>query len=368
MYLKHLTLSNFKNYEVADIELATSINCFTGSNGAGKTNLLEAIYYLSFCKSCFNINDQHNIRIGESFFMIDGNFAINSDSERIVCGVQEGRKKKFSRNKKEYKRLSDHIGFIPVVLSTPSDTQLVYSGSDERRRFINTLISTHDRLYLQHLMDYNNALEQRNRLLKIFSKTATWDESALEIWDESLSKYGQMIFESRKTLVETLVPIFQKYYSFISGNQEIVGLEYKSDLLSGNALDLLTGSRSADRAAQHTTVGVHRDDLGFMIGERNIKKTASQGQQKTYLVSLKLAQFELIKETMKKKPLLLLDDVFDKLDADRVERIISLVADDNFGQIFITDANKIRIDKLLENVTSEYRIFSVADGAVTLFE
>lgn len=365
MYLKHLTLSNFKNYEVADIALSSSINCFTGNNGAGKTNLLEAVYYLSFCKSCFNISDQQNIRMSESFFMIAGDFEINEESERIVCGVQDGRKKKFSRNKKEYKRLSDHIGFVPVVLSTPSDTLLIYSGSDERRRFMNTLISTHDRVYLQYLMDYNNALAQRNGLLKIFSKTGVWDESSLEIWDETIGKYGQKIFEARKALIEKLVPIFQKYYNFISGNQEMVALDYKSDLHRGKLVDLLLESRTADRMAQHSTVGIHRDDLIFMIGERNIKKTASQGQQKTYLVSLKLAQFELIKDTMHKKPLLLLDDVFDKLDADRVERIISLVAGDNFGQIFITDANKVRIDKFLDSITSDYRIFNVSAGKVS---
>lgn len=363
MYLKHLTLNNFKNYEVADMELSPSINCFTGNNGSGKTNLLEAVYYLSFCKSCFNINDHQNVKIGETFFMIDGAFEISEEPERIICGVQEGRKKKFSRNKKEYPRLSDHIGFIPSVLSTPSDTQLVYGGSDERRRFINTLISTHDRVYLQHLMDYNNALDQRNQLLKIFARNGTWDEASLEIWDETLHKYGQKIYESRLSLLQTLIPVFQKYYSYISGEQESVSLEYRSDLNDGKLFDLLSQARSVDRVVKHTTVGIHRDDLIFMIGNRNIKKTASQGQQKTYLVSLKLAHFELIKETMQKKPLLLLDDVFDKLDSDRVERIISLVAGDNFGQIFITDANKVRIDKLLDKISTDYRIFKV-DGGV----
>ncbi|MFO7863822.1 MAG: DNA replication/repair protein RecF [Salinivirgaceae bacterium] len=364
MHLDRLTLTNFKNYESVNIQLSPAINCFTGNNGSGKTNLLEAVYYLSFCKSCFNILDHQNIRIGENYFIVDGGFSMNDEEERIICAVQEGRQKKFSRNKKEYQRLSDHIGFIPVVMSTPSDTQLVYAGSDERRRFINTLISTHDRVYLQNMVDYNRALEQRNKLLKDMVRGGGWDELSLEIWDEALHKYGQRIFEARKNLLTTLIPVFQSYYSHISGNKEKVSLAYRSNLHEGELKDLLQQSRYADRAAQHTTVGIHRDDLVFLIGDRNIKKTASQGQQKTYLVSLKFAQFELIRKTMNKKPLLLLDDVFDKLDSTRVERIIGLVAGDSFGQIFITDANKVRIDKVLENVTSDYKIFGVDNGTL----
>lgn len=364
MHLNKLTLVNFKNYESATLDFSPAINCFVGDNGAGKTNLLEAIYYLSYCKSCFNIPDQQNIRQGDQFFMIDGAFSIREEDERIVCGVQEGRKKKFSRNKKEYQRLSDHIGFMPVVMSTPSDTQLIHDGSEERRRLVNTLISTHNRAYLQKLMDYNKALEQRNRLLKQFAEQNYWDESSLEIWDESLHKNGQVIFDARKIMLEQLIPVFQKYYNFISGSNEEVSLQYKSDLFDSELVELLKMHRRADKLARYTTKGIHRDDLLFMLGDRNVKKTASQGQQKTYLVSLKFAHFDLIKETMGKKPLLLLDDVFDKLDASRVERVISLVAKDNFGQIFITDANKVRIDKVLEKVSSEFRIFNVQNGQI----
>ena len=368
MYLNKLTLLNFKNYESAELDLSPAINCFVGDNGAGKTNLLEAVYYLSYCKSCFNIPDQQNIKQDDHFFMIDGVFNIRDEEEKIVCGVQEGRKKKFSRNKKEYQRLSDHIGMIPVVLSTPSDTQLIHDGSEERRRLVNTLISTHDRSYLQKLIDYNKALEQRNRLLKTFAEQNYWDEPSLEMWDEALYKNAMPIFEARKNLLEKLIPDFQEYYNYISGNQEEVSLQYKSDLFDGNLADLLKQNRKPDQLARYTTKGIHRDDLVFMIGNRNVKKTASQGQQKTYLVSLKFAQFDLIKKTMNKKPLLLLDDVFDKLDASRVERIISLVAGDSFGQIFITDANKVRIDKVLEKVTSDFRIFSVANGQISPVE
>ncbi len=364
MYLNKLTLLNFKNYQYAELDLSPAINCFVGDNGAGKTNLLEAVYYLSYCKSCFNIPDQQNIRQDDHFFMIDGIFNLRDEEEKIVCGVQEGRKKKFSRNKKEYQRLSDHIGLIPVVLSTPSDTQLIQEGSEERRRLVNTLISTHDRSYLQRLIDYNKALEQRNRLLKNFADQNYWDEASLEIWDEALHKNAMPIFEARKNLLEDLIPDFQEYYNYISGNQEKVSLQYKSDIYDGKLVDLLKQNRKADQIARYTTKGIHRDDLMFMIGERNVKKTASQGQQKTYLVSLKFAQFDLIKKTMNKKPLLLLDDVFDKLDASRVERIISLVAGDSFGQIFITDANKVRIDKVLEKVSSDFRIFNVVNGKI----
>lgn len=366
MFLKKLSLLNFKNYESAAVELSPAINCFVGDNGSGKTNFLEAVYYLSLCKSCFNIPDLQNVKIGEQFFMIDGDFHIRDEDEKIICAVQEGRKKRFSRNKKEYSRLSDHVGLIPVVLSTPSDTQLVYAASDERRRFLNGLISQHDRAYLQSLIDYNKALDQRNKLLKSFAQQNTWDELALEMWDETLAKNGNVIYESRKELINTLIPIFQKYYSHISGDKENVSLEYKSDLDSGDLLQKLKEIRQADRFAQRTTAGIHRDDLVFLIGDRNIKKTGSQGQQKTYLVALKFGQFDLIKEITNKKPLLLLDDVFDKLDADRVGRIISLVAEENFGQIFITDANKVRVDKVLEEVSSDYNIFRVDNGQLTL--
>ncbi|PLX22861.1 MAG: DNA replication and repair protein RecF [Salinivirgaceae bacterium] len=368
MFLKKLTLLNFKNYESAQAELSEAINCFVGDNGSGKTNLLEAVYYLSLCKSCFNIPDLQNIKIGEQFFMIDGDFHIKDETEKIICAVQEGLKKKFSRNKKEYTRLSDHIGLIPAVLSTPSDTQLVYAASDERRRFLNGLISQHDRAYLQNVIDYNKALEQRNRLLKNFAQTNTWDELALEIWDETMSQTGEKIFESRKELIDKLKPVFQKYYSFISGDNEEVSLVYKSDLENGSLKELLNESRQADRFAQRSTIGIHRDDLVFLIGDRNIKKTGSQGQQKTYLVALKFGQFDLIKGITSKKPLLLLDDVFDKLDAGRVERIISLVAEENFGQIFITDANKVRVDKVLEKVSSDHRIFKVQAGKLELVD
>jgi DNA replication and repair protein RecF len=368
MYLKRLTLLNFKNYESVNAELSPAINCFVGDNGSGKTNFLEAVYYLSLCKSCFNIPDLQNVKIGEQYFMIDGDFKLRDEDEKIICAVQDGRKKKFSRNKKEYSRLSDHIGLIPVVLSTPSDTQLVYAASDERRRFLNSLISQHDRAYLQNVIDYNKALDQRNKLLKSFAQSNTWDELSIEVWDENLAKYGAKIFESRRELIDNLIPVFQKYYSFISGNHEEVSLVYKSDLEEGDLRDLLKTNRQADRIAQRTTVGIHRDDLVFLIGDRNIKKTGSQGQQKTYLVALKFGQFDLIKEITDKKPLLLLDDVFDKLDAGRVERIISLVAEENFGQIFITDANKVRVDKVLDKVSSDYKIFKVKAGELELDE
>jgi DNA replication and repair protein RecF len=366
MFLKKISLLNFKNYESVAVELSSAINCFVGDNGSGKTNFLEAVYYLSLCKSCFNIPDLQNVKIGEQYFMIDGDFNIREEEEKIICAVQEGRKKRFSRNKKEYTRLSDHIGLIPAVLSTPSDTQLVYAASDERRRFLNGLISQNDREYLQSLIDYNKALDQRNRLLKVFAQQNSWDELALEVWDETLSKNGNIIFKARKDLINRLIPVFQKYYSHISGDKESVSLVYKSDLENGEFLQKLKESRQADRFAQRTTVGIHRDDLVFLIGDRNIKKTGSQGQQKTYLVALKFGQFDLIKEITNKKPLLLLDDVFDKLDAGRVGRIISLVADDNFGQIFITDANKVRVDKVLEEVSSDYKIFRVNSGQLTL--
>jgi DNA replication and repair protein RecF len=366
MFLKNLKLLNFKNYESTEVGLSSSINCFVGDNGSGKTNFLEAVYYLSLCKSCFNIPDLQNIKIGEQFFMIDGDFSIHQETEKIICAVQEGRKKKFSRNKKEYTRLSDHIGLIPVVMSTPSDTQLVYAASDERRRFLNGLISQHDRAYLQSLIDYNKALEQRNKLLKTFAQNGTWDESSIEIWDEALNKNATLIFKSRKELLDSLIPVFQKFYTFISGNKESVSLVYKSDMENGDLVNQLQNSRQADRFAQRTTVGIHRDDLVFLIGDRNIKKTGSQGQQKTYLVALKFGQFDLIKQITGKKPLLLLDDVFDKLDASRVERIINLVAEENFGQIFITDANKVRVDKVLEKVSTDYKIFKVEDGNLFL--
>ncbi len=364
MYIQELSLVNFKNFEHVEFRFSEGLNCFIGNNGAGKTNLVDAIYYLSFCKSFLNSVDGQNIRFGEDFFMIQGKYSRLDSDELIYCGQKRNQKKIFKRNQKEYKKLSEHIGLIPLIVVTPSDTNLISGGSEERRRFVDTVISQYDAVYLENLIRYNRALQQRNNLLKQFAGQHTFQAETLEIWDDQLVKYGIQIFESRRIFIEKLQPVFQKYYELISGGKENVGLELQSDLQNQNFELLLRQTVGKDRLFQYTTSGIHKDDFEFKLAEYPIKKFGSQGQKKTYLVALKLAQFDFMKEVSGLTPILLLDDIFDKLDKYRVEQIVKLVADDHFGQIFITDTNREHLDQIIAGLEAESKIFTISDGTV----
>jgi DNA replication and repair protein RecF len=364
MYIQELSVVNFKNFEHAEFKFSDGLNCFIGNNGAGKTNLMDAIYYLSFCKSFLNSVDAQNIRFEQDFFMIQGKYTRIDSEETVYCGLKRTQKKIFKRNQKEYKKLSEHIGLIPLIIVTPSDTNLILGGSEDRRRFVDAVISQYDALYLENLIRYNRALLQRNNLLKQFAGRNTFQMESIEVWDDQLVKYGQQIHAVRMNFIEKLQPIFQKYYQLISGGKETVGLKLQSDLMEHSFELLLKQSVGKDRMMQYTTVGIHKDDFEFDLAGNPIKKFGSQGQKKTYLVALKLAQFDFMKEISGLTPILLLDDIFDKLDKNRVEQIVKLVADDHFGQIFITDTNREHLDQMIAGLETESRIFTIRDGAV----
>jgi len=367
MFLQQLTLINFKNYQQVELEFSPKINCFIGNNGVGKTNLLDAIYYLSFCKSYFNTIDSQNIKYLEDFFMVQGIFERNGNTENIHCALKRNQKKQFKRNKKEYERLSEHIGLLPAVIISPFDYELITGGSDERRRFTNSVISQYDHPYLEALIKYNHALNQRNTLLKEIAKTGKFDRSLLEIWDDQLIARGNLIFDRRRIFMEQLLPIFSKYYSTIvtNGNEStLINLEYQSQLFSDTFENLLKQTLDKDLALQYTSTGIHKDDLVFTLNNYQLKKSGSQGQQKSFLIALKLAQFEIIKATNQVKPILLLDDIFDKLDESRVRQLVQIVSNNDFGQIFITDTHRDRIEKILEDITDNFKIFTIDNGTI----
>jgi len=364
MFLKHLSAINFKSYSQVDIDFHSKLNCFVGDNGQGKTNLLDIIYYLSICKSAFNPTDSQNIKHSEEFFIIQGQYERDGNEENIFCAVKVSEGKVFKRNGKDYPRLADHVGLLPLVIISPADLSLIIEGSEERRKYVNGVISQFDRIYLEELIRYNRVLAQRNKLLKDIGDRGNLSEDLFEVLDSQLVAMGEAIYNKRKDFVDKLIPIFQKYYSIISGIDEKVKLVYQSHLDGEDFSNLLANSFAKDRVLQFTSVGVHKDDLTLMLNDRPIKKEGSQGQQKTYLIALKLAQFEFMQSVSKVKPILLLDDIFDKLDLSRVENFIKLVSDDGFGQIFITDTNKDRLTDILERLHSGYKLFRVDSGNV----
>jgi DNA replication and repair protein RecF len=359
MILEKLSIINYKNISEATLELSPKMNCFIGQNGVGKTNVLDAIYYLSFCHSANNPIDSQVIRHGEEFFVLEGTY---SDDLKIYCGMKRGTKKHFKRNKKEYKRLSEHIGLIPIVVVSPSDTLLIEGGSEERRRLMDMVISQYDPQYIEALNRYNKALQQRNVMLKAEEEP---NADVISLWEEQMATEGEIIYQKRTAFVQEMVPIFQQFYDTISGHQEQVALNYVSHCQRGPLLEVIQRDRFKDRAVGYSLHGIHRDDLEFSLGGHLMRREGSQGQNKTFVISLKLAQFEFLKRTNSKTtPLLLLDDIFDKLDAQRVEQIVSLVAGDDFGQIFITDTNREHLDKILSTSSHDYKIFYVDNGNV----
>lgn len=368
MHIEEISIVNFKNLKEVQVGFSPKLNCLIGKNGAGKTNLLDAVYYLSFCKSFSNPVDQLNISHDESFFMLNGNYRRMDAKEIISVGLKTGHKKQFKRNSKVYKKLIEHIGLLPLVMITPSDVDLILGGSDERRKFMDGVISQYNQQYLDDLLKYNRALVQRNNLLKQFSADRYFDKDLLELWDIQLVEYGTRIHRQRMEFVEKLIPVFQRYYSFISQESEKVSLVHQSALYENSLEWLLKDSQQKDRVAQYTTQGIHKDDLVFYLGDYPMKKLGSQGQKKTYLVALKLAQFDFVKEISGIKPILLLDDVFDKLDEYRVEQIVKVVAGEQFGQIFLTDTNREHLDAIIKKMETDFRIFHVEEGKIDLLQ
>lgn len=364
MWLKRISILNYKNLEQAELSFSRKMNCIIGKNGMGKTNLLDAVYYLSFCKSATNPIDSQNIRHNQDFFVIQGFYETDTlEPEEVYCGLKRKQKKQFKRNKKEYTRLSDHIGFIPLVLVSPADSLLIAGGSEERRRFMDVVISQFDREYLEALIRYNKALMQRNTLLK---SDVEPEEELMVVWEEMMAAAGAVVYQKRKAFIDEFIPVFQSYYAYISQDREEVSLAYESHAAQRDLLQLIKESRQRDRIMGYSLKGVHKDDLIMRLSEFPIKREGSQGQNKTYLIALKLAQFEFLKRTgSQTTPLVLLDDIFDKLDASRVEQIVKLVAGDNFGQIFITDTNRDHLDKILKKIDGDYKLFEVDDGIVT---
>lgn len=364
MLLKKISIINYKNIKTASLELSPKINCFIGHNGEGKTNLLDAVYYLSFCRSAYTSIDSQVICHDENFFVLEGFYETDSGSEEnVYCGMKRGVKKHFKRNKKEYKRLSQHIGLIPLIFVSPSDTLLIEGGGEERRRLMDVVISQYDSTYMDALGRYNKALHQRNTLLKMESEP---DAALMDIWEEQMAESGELIYAKRCEFIQELIPVFQSFYESISDGKEAVSLKYISHCQRGPLLDVIRRDRMKDRAVGYSLHGVHRDDLEMLLGGYPMKREGSQGQNKTFVIALKLAQFDFLKRTCSNtKPILLLDDIFDKLDAHRVEQIVRIVAGEEFGQIFLTDTNRSHLDRILHTNSLDYRIFHVAGGSVT---
>ncbi len=364
MILKKISIINYKNISQANLTLSEKLNCFVGSNGVGKTNLLDAVYFMSFCHSSFTNLDSMVINHAQDFFVIEGDYlSENSTEERIYAGMKRGKHKHFKRNGKDYKRLSMHIGMIPLVFISPADNSLVTGGGEERRKLLDVVIAQLDNSYIDALNRYNKALQQRNALLKSISET---DMTLMQLLEEEMARNGEIVYKKRDELVNELTPTFQEAYSQISGGRENVSLRYVSHCQRGPLLDVIQRDRFRDRAVGYSLHGTHRDDLEMLIDGYPIRREGSQGQTKTYVLALKLAQFAYLKQKMAgKMPLLLLDDIFDKLDANRVEQIIHLVADNDFGQIFITDTNREHLDKILSHADVDYKLFDVKDGEIT---
>jgi len=359
VFLKQLSLLNYKNLAQIEFDFDAKINCFVGKNGVGKTNILDAIYHLAYGKSYFNPLAVQNIKHGEEFFVIDALLEKNNKEEKIVCSLKKGQKKTIKRNGKVYDKLSEHLGLIPLVIISPSDADLIIDGSETRRKFIDSVIATLDNSYLHLLIQYQKTLAQRNALLKYFALNHTFDADNLSIYNEQLSNSGQLIFEKRKQFLNDFIPIFEKHHTNISGGNEKVALKYESQLFEKELLSLLEESLQKDRIIQYTSAGIHKDDLIFEIDGFPIKKFGSQGQQKSFLIALKLAQFEFMKKQSGELPILLFDDIFDKLDETRVQKIVTMVNDAVFGQIFISDTHAERTELIIKETHQSYKIFSI---------
>lgn len=362
MTLSHLSILNYKNIGQAELDFSPGINCFLGSNGEGKTNVLDSIYFLSFTKSATNTIDAMNIRHGEELLMLKGEYDLNGVPETVSCGMKLHQKKIFRRGDKVYKRMADHIGLLPLILVSPNDQELILGGSEERRRFLDSVISQYTPSYLSTLQRYNKALQQRNSLLKLEGEPQI---ELLEVYEQIMSESGESIYQERRKFIEEFVPVFQSYYEKISSSKENIGIRYTSHCERGDLLEVIQRDRHKDLAVGYSLHGIHKDDIVMTLNGFPLKKEGSQGQTKSYLISLKLAQFNFLKETgSHTKPLLLLDDIFDKLDSERVGNIVELVSTEDFGQIFITDTNRENMDRILSSSEGSYKIFHVKGGTI----
>ncbi|MFA6676209.1 MAG: DNA replication and repair protein RecF [Bacteroidales bacterium] len=358
MFLQRITLTDFKNIEKADLEFSSNVNCICGNNGEGKTNLLDAIYYLSMTK-CFTVSsDVFTLRDGTNESILYGNYIKDELEEKIAISVRRKGEKVIKRNSKKYARKSDHVGLIPVVVVSPSDTSLINDSGEERRKFMNAILSQTDHLYLRAVQAYNRIISQRNKVLKDNNPS----EFLLDTLSDQLSKEASYIYEKRKSLIKSLSEEVTEYYKELSGDRENINMKYSSDLDKGSLKDILQKSKQRDKILQYTSQGIQRDDIIFEMKGFPMKKTASQGQQKSFLIAIKLAQFSFMKKLYGFSPILLLDDVFDKLDIRRVENLIKMVASNGFGQIFITDSNKVRLTSIVKEITSENKFFMVKEG------
>lgn len=368
MILRELNILNYKNIREAEMSFSDKLNCFVGLNGQGKTNILDAIYYLSFTKSAYNAIDSQNIHHDEEMAMIQGKYQDGGTEEVISCGLKRGVKKQFRRGKKDYKRLLEHIGLIPLVMVSPQDSELVVEGSDERRRFIDGVISQYNRAYLEHLTQYNALLKQRNALLKQYENVGL-DElpvDLFEVLELQMVQYAMPIYQERVRFIEQFTPYFQEVYNAISGAKEHVSLEYVSQLHDRDLTEAFARTRSRDLILGWTSQGVHKDELEMKLGDYPLKRVGSQGQQKSYLLAMKLGQALFLNSVhaVNQKPILLLDDIFDKLDSERVERIVQLVAGEQFGQIFITDTDRQHLTALLAAHSEHAKVFEVNNGNI----
>ncbi|MGA1225719.1 MAG: DNA replication/repair protein RecF [Tamlana sp.] len=359
MILKSLSLLNYKNFDSKSFIFNDKINCIVGNNGIGKTNVLDAIYHLSFGKSYFNPVATQNIKHNEDFFVINGDYEKDDKNEKVAVSLKRGQKKVIKRNGKAYDKFSEHIGFLPLVIISPADRDLIIEGSDTRRKFIDSVISQSDKSYLNYLINYNKILAQRNALLKYFALNHTFNKDTLEVYNSQLTDFGTKVFTKRNAFLKEFIPIFKERYQAISGGKEAVDLLYNSYLFDNDLNTLLQQNINKDKALQYTSVGIHKDDLHFNIETHPIKKFGSQGQQKSFLIALKLAQFDFIKAQSGVNPILLLDDIFDKLDENRVTQIIKLVDDENFGQLFISDTHAERTENVVKLVHQSYEIFNL---------
>lgn len=354
MILNHLSLLNYKNFESGSFSFDTKINCLVGPNGIGKTNVLDAVYHLAFGKSYFNPVTTQNIRHGEDFFVIDGKFTKDGKEEQIICSFQKGAKKVLKRNGKVYEKLSEHVGTVPLVIVSPADRDLILEGSETRRKFLDGVISQANKSYLNQVLDYQRILAQRNALLKFFAANHSFDATTLEVYDMQLENLASSIYRQRKEFMAVFQPVFAAQYQAISGGEEPVSLNYESQLESAPLGELLRKNLDRDRLLQYTSQGIHKDDLNMQIAGHPIKKFGSQGQQKSFLIALKFAQFQYIKNQVSGMPILLLDDIFDKLDEHRVSHIVSLVNQDLFGQIFISDTHADRTEEVVKKIHQSY--------------
>ena len=362
MILKKLTILNYRNIATAELTFSPKINCFVGHNGEGKTNVLDAIHFLSLTKSTANSIDSMNIRHGEELMMVQGIYDLNGTEEEISIGLKLHQKKHVKRNKKEYKRMAEHIGLLPLIIASPNDSVIISGGSEERRRLMDIVISQYDPKYLTALSAYNKALQQRNALLKAEEEP---QPEILSLFEEMMAENGERIYQKRNAFIEEFTPVFQHFYQLISNGNEEIGLCYTSHCQRGALLQVIQRDRAKDRIMGYSLHGIHKDELEMTLNGYSIKREGSQGQNKTYMLALKLAQFDFLKRTgSKTTPLLLLDDIFDKLDAQRVEQIVGIVSSDAFGQIFITDTNREHLDKILERSQGNYKIFHVESGQI----